>query len=177
MEGTVNCASLDEGRPALAGTAATATGAAFSTTGGTTTDVFGLEVTGANTGLASLADLEETGMGAGLTGARGLETGWETTFATDFPDGAAALAATFLAGAADLTAGLTGALKTGLLTFGDDTTATDLEAGLGTAFELAFTDAGFFTATCGGTLTGARAVGLAGAAALEVGLPLGLTST
>ena len=69
MEGTVSCANLDEGRPALAGTAAT--GAAFSTVGATAAGL-DLDETGAGIGLT---DLVETGMGAGLARARVLEIG------------------------------------------------------------------------------------------------------
>lgn len=167
MEGTVNCARRDEGRPALAGTTATATGAAFSTTGGVATGAFGLGGTGDDTGLTGL---EETGMGAGLTGARGLETGWETTFTTDFPDGADDLTA-------DLTAGLTGALTAvllaGLPALGEGTTAAAFGAGFGAGFGLAFTEVDFFA----GTLIGALTAGLAEAADFEAGLPEGLTST
>ena len=126
MDGTVNCANLDEGRPALAGTATAAT--AFSTTGGTTTAALDLDETGAGLGLT---DLVETGMGAGLAEARVLGIGWETAFVAGFPDGTAALAATFSTVATGLAA-LEIALATGF--------ESGMDAGFGSSLGAAFVE-------------------------------------
>ena len=70
MDGTVNCAKRDEGRPAFAGTAAATGAGAFSTTAGVVAVDLDLEETVVCIGLA---DVLETDMGAGLATARGLE--------------------------------------------------------------------------------------------------------
>ena len=137
---------------------------AFSTTGGASTAGFDLGATGTGTDLTVLV---ETGMGAGLAEARGLETGREAAFAAGLAEGAdAAFTAGFLTGATGLTPGFGTALAAGLLAFTTGALATGLCAGVETALAgTTFLATGFTAALANGLATG-----LPGAAALPAGL-------
>ncbi len=177
IDGTVNCASREEGRPALAGAAAAAAaGVIFSTGAGAATGDFDLEETVVCIGLA---DVLETVMGTGLATARVLEMVGETGFAVDALGLAGALGAT-----GTLAAGFALTLATGfaVLTAAPLVTgllwafATGLAAGLGTTLAATFETplaTGFADAWATDLLAGLAdlAAGLAATAALP--LPAG----
>ena len=166
MDGTVNWARRDDGRPALAGTG-TATGAAgtvFSNGRLVATGDFDLEETVVCIGLA---DVLETGMGTGLAGARGFGTDGATAFEAAGMDLAGALAVVFWDG----TTGLALALATGFAA----TLAGALAGALTGALVGAFSDALGASLAVGlaGTLEVDRTAGLTG---LASGFPLDLTA-
>lgn len=148
MEGTVNCASLDDGRPALAGAVATTdrTGAAAFFSMAAVADPVDLDLEEAVVGIG-LADVLETGMGTELARARGLEIGEVTGFEPGLVALVTALAAAFL--------GWTTALAAGF--------AVGLVAALGAAFTAAFDGIVGLTAAFAATLTAGLAVGFADA--------------
>ena len=106
MEGTVNWAKREDGRPAFAGTAvatgAAGTAGALTSTGVAVAEGFDLGVTGVGIGLAGE---EETGMDGGLTGARGLELVEGAVFSADLTLGTGDFATGYLRGATALATG------------------------------------------------------------------------
>ncbi len=159
MDGTVSCANLDEGRPALAGTAAgaTGTGVVFSTGA---TEAAGVLVLGETVVGIGLAGALEAGLGTGLVAARGFGTGTACGLDAVVVALATGFAGTFFAGAAALVAGLAGLA---------DLTGALLATGLaGAAFGEGL--AGFFATgllTVAAGLTAGFALGLPAAGALD----------
>jgi hypothetical protein len=158
MDGTVNWARRDDGRPAFAGTAAGAGAAETLTTVGVTDmDLISFVAAAVEADLAG--DLT-TGFATGLTGVGDLATGLATAFA-------AALTAGLTA---DLTAGWVTGFAIALVAGFADFTATALTGVLLTAFAGAF--ATVLPAGLTGVFTGV-ALALAG---LATGFVVGLTA-